>query len=253
MQQAGSQLVITCLQASDNVTLARDIKQYGLKIKQFWANGYDQALLNQYKSVMQGVYVDNVGNVPFQAANSARFGNTYPGMKQYLASMKKYEPSYTLNGVAFTGWESAALLAAGIRAAGSNLTQAGVVNATNQMTNFTAGGVQSPVNWKVSHVGYTVPDCTSYVQVQGIQVRGGPGQGQAGLHLHQHQREEAVHRHPAGGDSGHLTGRSTGRDRRVTPRRRADRPPGRPRRRSWWPPGPATPARCRAPGPAPGG
>ena len=54
------------MQASDNITLARDIQQYGLKIKQFWLNGYNQALLNQYSSLMEGVYVDNVGGVPFQ-------------------------------------------------------------------------------------------------------------------------------------------------------------------------------------------
>lgn len=47
---------------------SRDIQQYGLKIKQEWLNGYDQALLSQYQGLMQGVYVDNVSNVPFEAA-----------------------------------------------------------------------------------------------------------------------------------------------------------------------------------------
>ena len=42
MQQAGSDFVVSCMQASDNITLARDIQQYGLKIKQLWLNGYDQ-------------------------------------------------------------------------------------------------------------------------------------------------------------------------------------------------------------------
>ena len=62
MQQAGSQLVVTCMQGSDNVTLARAIQQYGLKIKQLWLNGYDQTLLNKYSSLMQGVYLNNTGN-----------------------------------------------------------------------------------------------------------------------------------------------------------------------------------------------
>ncbi len=167
MQQAGSQAVVTCIQASDDITLGRDIQQYGLKIKQLWLNGYDQALLNQYRSVMQNVYVEDVGDVPFEAANTAKYGNTYPGMQQYLAAMKKYEPSYVLNSVTFDGWQSAALLAAGVKAAGSNVTQASVISATNNITNFTAGGLSSPVNWKVSHVSYTVPNCTNYVQVNG--------------------------------------------------------------------------------------
>jgi ABC-type branched-subunit amino acid transport system substrate-binding protein len=148
MQQAGSDLVVSCMQASDNVTLARDVQQYGLKIKQLWLNGYDQSLLNQYQSVMQNVYLNNTGSVPFEAANTAKYGNTY-------------------NDVAFQGWQSAALLAAGIKAAGSNLTQASVINATNQITNFTADGVSATVNWKVSHTSDTLPSCSAYIQVQG--------------------------------------------------------------------------------------
>jgi len=167
MQQAGSQLVVTCMQASDNVTLARDIKQYGLNIKQYWFNGYDQTLLDNYSSQMNGVYVLNAGSVPFQAADKSTYGNTYPGMQQYLAAMKKYEPTYTFNGVAFSGWQSAALIVAGIKAAGTDVTQANVVSATNKITSFTAGGVSAPVNWSKGHVGYTEPICNSYLQIKG--------------------------------------------------------------------------------------
>ena len=171
IQQAGSQVIITCMQASDNITLSRDIQQYGLNVKQLWLNGYDQSLLNQYGNLMKGVYLDITGVVPFTAGTLSKYGNTYPGMKLYLASMKKYEPSYVLNGVSFQGWQSAALLAAGVSAAakssGGDITQASVVKATNQLTNFTAGGLSSPVNWKVGHVGYTTPSCSAWVQVQG--------------------------------------------------------------------------------------
>jgi ABC-type branched-subunit amino acid transport system substrate-binding protein len=167
LQETGAQLVITCMQASDNITLARDIQQYGLKIKQFWLNGYDQALLNQYSSLMQGIYVYNASAVPFAAANKAKYGDAYPGLQAYIAAMTKYEPAFTLNGVSFLGWQSAALIAAGIEAAGSNVTQAAVVNATNKITNFTANGVSAPVNWAVNHTGVTLPACSSFVQVQG--------------------------------------------------------------------------------------
>ncbi len=167
MQQAGSDMLVSCMEGSDDITLARDIQQYGLKIKQVWFNGYDQTLLNQYSSVMQGVYINLNGNVPFEAGTAPKYGNTYPGMKQYLAAMKKYEPAFIYNGVAFQGWQSAALLAQGIQAAGANLTQAAVVNATNKITDFSGGGVSTPVNWTVSHTSFTEPNCTANVQVQG--------------------------------------------------------------------------------------
>ena len=101
------------MQESDNITMARAIQQYGLKIHQLWLSGYDQSLLNQYSNLMQGVYFNLSGNVPYEAA--IRFGNTYPGMKTYLKEMNKYEPAFTNNGVALQGWQSAALLAQAVK------------------------------------------------------------------------------------------------------------------------------------------
>ena len=92
MQQAGSQLVVSCMQGSDNITLARDIRQYGVKIKQLWLNGYDQTLLNQYNSLMQGVYLNNTGTLPFEAADTSRYGTTYAGMQDYIKAMNRYGP-----------------------------------------------------------------------------------------------------------------------------------------------------------------
>ncbi len=45
-------------------------------------------------------------------------------MQQYVSAMKKYEPSFTYNNVSNQGWQSAALIVAGIKAAGNNFTQA---------------------------------------------------------------------------------------------------------------------------------
>ncbi len=167
LQQAGADLLVTCMQASDNITLARDIQQYGLKIKQFWLNGYNQSLLNQYSNLMQNVYLDNQGSVPFQAADSAQYGSTYSAMQNYIAIMNKYEPSDTYNGVAFQGWQSAALIAAGIKAVGNNVTQQSVVAATNKITNFTAGGLSAPVDWSVEHTRPNFPECTAFMQIHG--------------------------------------------------------------------------------------
>jgi ABC-type branched-subunit amino acid transport system substrate-binding protein len=167
MQQAGSQLVVTCIEDTDNVTLARAIQQYGLNIKQLWLNGYDQTLLNKYSSLMQGVYLNNTGTLPFESANTARYGNTYSGMQAYITAMKKYEPAYTYNGIALQGWQSAALIAAGVKGAGSNVTQASVVAATNKITNFTGASISAPVDWTVLHTGTTWPSCSAYIQVSG--------------------------------------------------------------------------------------
>ena len=77
------------------------------------------------------------------------------------------DSTYTYNGVALQGWQSAALIAAGVKAAGSNLTQSNVVSSTNKLTNFTGGSISAPVDWTVNHTGSTWPSCSAYVQVQG--------------------------------------------------------------------------------------
>jgi ABC-type branched-subunit amino acid transport system substrate-binding protein len=161
MQQAGANFVLTCMDVQGNVTMARAIQQYNLKASQLWLNGNDQSTLDQNQSLMQNIYF-YVAHVPFSAPQSA-----YPGLKTYLTEMNKYEPKYALDEVAMQGWESASLFAAGVKAAGSNLTQANVIAQTNKLTAFTAGGLTVPTNWTTAHTGHAPPYCGAYIQVKG--------------------------------------------------------------------------------------
>ena len=162
MQQAGANMVISCMDVQGNITMARAIKQYNLNATQLWLNGNDQSTLDQNQSLMQNIYF-YVAHVPFSAPQS-----DYPGLKTYLTAMNKYEPKYALDEVAMQGWESASLFAAGVKAAGSNLTQANVVAQTNKLTAFNAGGLTAPVNWAAAgHSGHAPPYCGAYIQVKG--------------------------------------------------------------------------------------
>ena len=162
MKQAGSNMVVSCMDVQGNVTMARAIKQYGLNMTQLWFSGNDQSTLNTNQSLMQGVYFD-IAHVPFTAPTS-----TYPGLKLYFAQMKKYEPAYATDEIALQGWESAALFVQGVKMAGSNLTQANVINEDNSLTAFTSGGLESPVNWKdAGHTGHAPPYCLAYIKVVG--------------------------------------------------------------------------------------
>jgi ABC-type branched-subunit amino acid transport system substrate-binding protein len=162
MKQAGADFVLSCMDVQGNVTMARAINQYGLKATQFWLSGNDQSTLNQNESLMQNVYF-YIAHVPFLAPQA-----DYPGLKLYLSVMKKYEPKYVTDEVAIQGWESAALFVQGVRMAGNNLTQANVIKQTNTLTDFNAGGLTTPTNWKnAGHSGHAPPYCASYIQVKG--------------------------------------------------------------------------------------
>jgi branched-chain amino acid transport system substrate-binding protein len=162
MKSAGVNFVASCMDVLGNISMARAIKQYGLHATQLWLSGNDQSTLNQNESLMQGIYFD-IAHVPFGAPTSE-----YPGLKLYLKEMNKYEPKYTDDEIAIQGWESAALFAAGVKAAGKNLTQANVIAQDNKLTQFTAGGLTVPVNWKsAGHSGHAPPYCGAYIQVKG--------------------------------------------------------------------------------------
>ncbi len=162
MKQAGSDLVVSCMDVQGNINMARAIKQYGLHMTQLWLNGNDQSTLNQNESLMQGVYF-SISHVPFSAPQSE-----YPGLKLYVTEMKKYEPNYLDDELAIQGWESAALFVQGVKMAGNDLTWANVVKADNSLTSFTAGGLRSPTNWKdAGHSGHAPPYCGAFIKVSG--------------------------------------------------------------------------------------
>ena len=165
MKQAGSNMVVSCMDVQGNVTMARAIKQYGLSnMTQLWFSGNDQSTLNTNQSLMQGVYFD-IAHIPFTASTKL-----YPALNLYFAQMKKYEPKYTTDEIALQGWESAALFVQGLKLAGKNPTQASVIAADNSLTSFTSGGLQAPVNWKTAgHSGNAPPYCLAYIKVVGTQ------------------------------------------------------------------------------------
>jgi branched-chain amino acid transport system substrate-binding protein len=165
MKQAGSNMVVSCMDVQGNVTMARAIKQYGLtNMTQLWFSGNDQSTLNTNQSLMQGVYFD-IAHIPFTASTKL-----YPALKLYFAQMKKYEPAYATDEIALQGWESAYLFVQGLQMAGKNPTQASVIAADNSLTAYTSGGLEAPVNWKTAgHKGNAPPYCLAYIKVVGTQ------------------------------------------------------------------------------------
>ncbi|HEY3842216.1 MAG TPA: ABC transporter substrate-binding protein [Acidimicrobiales bacterium] len=161
MRTSGAQLVLSCMDVTQNIQLAQDIKKYGLKTKQYWLNGSDRGVLTAYGSVMQGVY-SGIQQVPFTAPTKY-----YPAMATYLAAMKKYEPAYTYDDLAIQGWSSAALFAEGVKLAGTDLTQANVIKQTNLLTAYNVGGLYSVVNWTTAHTQLNSPFCEAFIQAKG--------------------------------------------------------------------------------------
>ncbi|MGO9457371.1 MAG: ABC transporter substrate-binding protein, partial [Acidimicrobiales bacterium] len=102
IRDSGSGLILSCLTVNGNIALSRDIKLYGLHVKQLWQTVVSQSVVNKDSKLIQGVYF-RVTNVPLQA--NVKFPGTYPGLTAYLSAMKRYEPSYLGDNTALQGWE----------------------------------------------------------------------------------------------------------------------------------------------------
>jgi branched-chain amino acid transport system substrate-binding protein len=163
MKNANADMWFSCLDVNGNVGFARAIIQNGLSIKQVWFNGYDRATVQQYGSIMNGVYF-GLQHVPFEAALA--YPGVYPGLDTYIREMQKYQPSFTYDEVALDGWIAADQFVTGLKAVGRNLTQAKVVAALNKETAYNGAGLSTPVDWTKSHTGSPPPYCQANVVVQ---------------------------------------------------------------------------------------
>jgi ABC-type branched-subunit amino acid transport system substrate-binding protein len=155
--------VATCMDLNGLVNIKKAVEDAGIQGVNYYApQGYDKDTLEQLGEEVQGLTF-LAQFLPFEAAKGS------PGMTEFLAAVKKkgLDPSENL----LVGWIGAALLTEGIQAAGKDFTQASVIEAINQITDWTADGMMSPVDWTSAH-GPAVPgtqDCNSYLVAKGDQ------------------------------------------------------------------------------------
>jgi branched-chain amino acid transport system substrate-binding protein len=165
MKSLNVDLLFTCLDVNGNINVSRAIIQNGLTMNQIWFNGYDRGTLQQYSSLMQGVYF-GLQHVPFEAATA--FPGVYPGLETYLSEMDKYQKQYTYNETALDGWVAADQFVTGLKALGSAVpTQKALVDTLNTETAFTADGLTTPVDWTTGHTKAVPPYCQASVKVVG--------------------------------------------------------------------------------------
>lgn len=159
-------MVVSCLDLTGNVLLADTMREEGLTgVTQFWFDGYDETALHQFHSAMQGVYFF-LANVPFEVATLDP--GTYPGMDRFIAALKRYEPHTQPGEAALAGWQSADLFVAGLKKIGRDVTRTRLVAAINKLSDYTADGIDAPIDWRVGHMsGWPPYNCGSYVQVEG--------------------------------------------------------------------------------------
>jgi ABC-type branched-subunit amino acid transport system substrate-binding protein len=173
------ELLVSCLQEVDTLHFEQVMKSYHLANDVvLWLSGYSAPLVTANAAALQrAIFI--LPHVPVQVVPA--YARQYPGMVGYVDEMTTAAPQAVDDEAAFDGWVAAAQFVAGLRAVGRDLSQGRLVAAVNAETDFTAGGLMAPVDWRSAHHEAQPPYCRGFVEVydgQSVPALLGPG-GQA--------------------------------------------------------------------------
>jgi ABC-type branched-subunit amino acid transport system substrate-binding protein len=168
MKDAGVDYIIGCLDLNGMKTLAQELARQGMgDVPMYHPNTYDAAFVKEAGDLFEGDIV-SVTFRPFEAdAGDSQLADFTEWMDK-----AGNQPSE----LALVGWVNADLAYQGLVAAGPDFSRESVIAATNQITDFTAGGLIPPIDWTKQHEAVTEDDpvthggpltCTSLVQVEG--------------------------------------------------------------------------------------
>ncbi|MDQ6852449.1 MAG: ABC transporter substrate-binding protein [Actinomycetota bacterium] len=144
MKDKGVDLVATCMDNNGTLTLAKEMKKQGLDAIQYLPNAYNQKFIEENAPFFEGSYALTVFT-PFEVKEKPK------GLKEFQKWMKKGH--FDQNENALAGWINADLFYQGLKAAGVEFTRQKIVDAINNMTNYTAAGTrfERPAS-RASHV-----------------------------------------------------------------------------------------------------
>lgn len=168
MKDAGVDFITACIDLNGMKTMAQELERQGMAdVPMLHPNTYDQAFVAEAGDLFEGDLVQ-VSFRPFEAdPGDSALSDYFEWMEETGA-----EPTEP----AMQGWINADLAYQGMLAAGADFDRAGVIAATNEITDYSAGGLINPIDWSRQHTAPTQDDpatngyaqeCYSYVQVTG--------------------------------------------------------------------------------------
>jgi hypothetical protein len=168
MKDAGVDFVVGCLDLNGMKTLAQELERQGMgDVPMYHPNTYDAAFVQEAGDLFEGDLV-SVGFRPFEAdAGDSQLSDFEEWMDETGGDVSE---------IAMIGWINADLAYQGLVAAGPEFDRASVIAATNEMTDYTAGGLVPAIDWSRQHEPPTEDDpgthgpaqiCNSLVRISG--------------------------------------------------------------------------------------
>jgi len=171
MKDAGVDLVATCMDFNGVTTLQQEMRRQELDATQYLPNAYDYDFLAENGDLFEGSYV-LTNFPPFEVADEDK----PEGMALYEQWIE--DTGGTLGELSLGGWMAADLFVTGLRAAGPEFSQQGVIDGLNQLTDYTGLGLTANQDWTVEHTADGDQLCSALSQIENgafVPVFGEPG------------------------------------------------------------------------------
>ena len=168
MKSAGVDFVLTCLDQNGALTLDQELERQGMAdVAVQLPQGYaDYGFVEANADVLEG----DVLSMPYRPFEADSQGSDIERFTDWME-----QTGSEITDHAIEGWLDADLAYQGVLAAGPQFDRSKVVEATNQFTDYTAGGMLAPVDWTRQHDAVTPDDpttndneieCFAFVQVR---------------------------------------------------------------------------------------
>jgi branched-chain amino acid transport system substrate-binding protein len=157
MKDKGVDLVTTCMDNNGTLTVAKEMKKQGVDAVQYLPNAYNQQFIEENAQFFQGSYALTFFT-PFEVKQKPK------GLKDFQKWMKR--GGYEQNELAMAGWINADLFYQGLKAAGPEFTRQKVIDAVNQITDYTAGGLLAGIDWRTAHSQESPESCIVMSKIQ---------------------------------------------------------------------------------------
>jgi len=159
MKDAGVDMVTTCMDFNGVTTLQNEMRRQELDAVQYLPNGYDYDFLEENGDLFEGAYV-RTDFVPFEVPDEDK----PEGMALYLEWID--EQGGNVGELSLAGWLSADMFVTGLRAAGPEFSQQGVIDGLNQLHDYDAMGIVPDKDWAIEHDDTGPLLCDVILQIQ---------------------------------------------------------------------------------------
>lgn len=166
MKAAGVDFVASCIDLNGMKTLAQELRRQGMDdVVLYHPNSYDRAFV----STSDGLFDGDMVAVQFRPFEASATGNALTEFTTWI-DKQGAEPSE----LAMVGWINASMAYDALLAAGPEFDRRRAIDALNEETADSAGGLLIPVDWTVAHTPYKKSDpqpsdteCQAFVKVTG--------------------------------------------------------------------------------------